>query len=251
MERGQAMEKETYQISEAEQLTGEKAHVLRYWEDELGLTIGRNAMGHRFYTAEDIQIFLSIKELKKKGLHLKAIRDLLPKLRQAAGQAALEPEAEEEEGVEIEVLPARTNLQRDSRDLSEAETVEVREIDIPGEMLTVVQDPVSENEQRDGKAAKGQAAKSRKNGGRKPEKQGQKTEEEVSREERQEQFYQILERLLRQLMLKKRQEERYKRVDEAIRKHQQSRKEAAATAELPSKKNKKNAGRPEKKRKNR
>ena len=66
------MEHKIYQISEAEQLTGEKAHVLRYWEEELGITIGRNAMGHRFYTAEDIQIFLSIKELKKKGLHLKA-----------------------------------------------------------------------------------------------------------------------------------------------------------------------------------
>ncbi len=243
------MEKETYQISEAEQLTGEKAHVLRYWEDELGLTIGRNAMGHRFYTAEDIQIFLSIKELKKKGLHLKAIRDLLPKLRQAAGQAV--PESAAEEDVEIEVLPARADLRRDRRDLSEVETVEVRQIDIPGEMLTVVQDPVSENEQRDGKEAKGQAAKSRKNGGRKQEKQEQKAEEEASGKERQEQFYQILERLLRQLMLKKRQEERYKRVDEAIRKHQQSRKEAAATAEQFSKKNKKGAGRPEKKRKNR
>lgn len=196
------MEKETYQISEAEQLTGEKAHVLRYWEDELGLTIGRNAMGHRFYTAEDIQIFLSIKELKKKGLHLKAIRDLLPKLRQAVGQAV--PESAAEEDVEIEVLPARADLRRDCRDLSEAETVEVRQIDIPGEMLTVVQNPVSENEQRDGKEAKGQAAKSRKNGGRKQEKQEQKAEEEASGKERQEQFYQILERLLRQLMLKKR-----------------------------------------------
>ena len=87
------MKNETYQISEAERLTGEKAHVLRYWEEELGLTIGRNAMGHRFYTAEDIQIFLSIKELKKKGLHLKAIRDLLAagadvSLRDRSGQTA-------------------------------------------------------------------------------------------------------------------------------------------------------------------
>lgn len=58
-------------------------------------------------------------------------------------------------------------------------------------------------------------------------------------DDRQAQFYEILERLLRQMMLKKRQEERYKRVDEAIRRHQQSRKEAAATVELSDRKKKK------------
>ena len=52
---------------EAEKLTGEKAHVLRYWEDELGMEIHRNSLGHRCYTAQDIQIFLGIRELKKKG----------------------------------------------------------------------------------------------------------------------------------------------------------------------------------------
>lgn len=30
------MENRTYLVTEAEKLTGEKAHVLRYWEDELG-----------------------------------------------------------------------------------------------------------------------------------------------------------------------------------------------------------------------
>lgn len=54
--------------------------MLRYWEDELGMEIHRNSLGHRCYTAQDIQIFLGIRELKKKGLHLKAIRELMPKL---------------------------------------------------------------------------------------------------------------------------------------------------------------------------
>ena len=74
------MENRTYLVTEAEKLTGEKAHVLRYWEDELGMEIHRNSLGHRCYTAQDIQIFLGIRELKKKGLHLKAIRELMPKL---------------------------------------------------------------------------------------------------------------------------------------------------------------------------
>ena len=77
------MENRTYLVTEAEKLTGEKAHVLRYWEDELGMEIHRNSLGHRCYTAQDIQIFLGIRELKKKGLHLKAIRELMPKLVQA------------------------------------------------------------------------------------------------------------------------------------------------------------------------
>lgn len=213
------MEKETYQISEAEQLTGEKAHVLRYWEDELGLTIGRNAMGHRFYTTEDIQIFLSIKELKKKGLHLKAIRDLLPKLRQAAGQAVAEQNMEHE--TEFEVLPAGTDLSEDIRNIQDVETVEVREIDLPAEMTETP---------------------NIRSGQRKPKERRTAAMQETSDTERQEQFYRILDRLLNQLVLKKRQEERYKRVDEAIRKHQQSRKEAAATAESPSKKSKNGAG---------
>lgn len=45
------MENRTYLVTEAEKLTGEKAHVLRYWEDELGMEIHRNSLGHRCYTA--------------------------------------------------------------------------------------------------------------------------------------------------------------------------------------------------------
>ena len=59
------MENRTYLVTEAEKLTGEKAHVLRYWEDELGMEIHRNSLGHRCYTAQDIQIFLGIRELKR------------------------------------------------------------------------------------------------------------------------------------------------------------------------------------------
>ncbi len=67
-------EKTIYYISEASKLVQVEPHVLRYWEDELALSIGRNEMGHRSYTKEDIERFRLIKRLKEQGLQLKAIR---------------------------------------------------------------------------------------------------------------------------------------------------------------------------------
>lgn len=67
-------EKTIYYISEASKLVQVEAHVLRYWEDELSLAIGRNEMGHRCYTKEDIERFQQIRYLKEQGLQLKAIR---------------------------------------------------------------------------------------------------------------------------------------------------------------------------------
>lgn len=46
------MEKVRYMISDAAALAGVETHVLRYWEEELDLTIPRNEMGHRYYTRE-------------------------------------------------------------------------------------------------------------------------------------------------------------------------------------------------------
>ena len=165
------MENRTYLVTEAEKLTGEKAHVLRYWEDELGMEIHRNSLGHRCYTAQDIQIFLGIRELKKKGLHLKAIRELMPK-----GKADEVPE------VVVDLLPER-----------EAEQLA---------------DTVMRQEE----------------------------------EERQTEFYRVLGRLLDQMIQKRRQEERSRRVDEAIRRPKQSRREAAATLEQKGKRTKAKRG---------
>ena len=54
-----------------------ESHVLRYWEDELELSVPRNEMGHRYYTKENIEQFRQIKELKEKGYQLKAIKILI------------------------------------------------------------------------------------------------------------------------------------------------------------------------------
>ena len=69
-----------YMISEAAKRVNVETHVLRHWEDELGLTIGRTEMGHRYYTEDDVRLFNCIKELKEQGMLLKELKDLIPDL---------------------------------------------------------------------------------------------------------------------------------------------------------------------------
>lgn len=168
------MEEERYTVSQVEKLTGIKGHVLRYWEEELELAIGRNAMGHRCYTRYDVQMFLNIKELKNRGLQLRAIRELVPQISRKGPGAP---------GSRVKLLE------------TEEAPAEVRE---PEEA---------------------------------PEEAGELPEDE-RREQRMEEFRKILERLIRQCMLEKNHEERRCRsLDEAIRMHQESRKQAAVSGE--------------------
>ena len=69
-----------FMISEAAKQVDVESHVLRYWEEELGLKIGRTEMGHRFYTDDDIQLFRCIKKLKDEGMMLKDLKPLIPEL---------------------------------------------------------------------------------------------------------------------------------------------------------------------------
>ena len=46
----------------------------RYWDEELDLTIPRNAMGHRYYGEEELDKIQEIKHLKEQGFQLKAIK---------------------------------------------------------------------------------------------------------------------------------------------------------------------------------
>lgn len=71
------MEKVRYMISDAADMVHVESHVLRYWEEELELAIPRNEMGHRYYTRENIKEFQKIKDLKEQGYQLKAIRMIL------------------------------------------------------------------------------------------------------------------------------------------------------------------------------
>ena len=69
-----------YLIKEAAKMVDVEPHVLRYWEEELDMRIKRNDMGHRYYDEQDIRILKKIKELKDRGIQLKAIHELVQKM---------------------------------------------------------------------------------------------------------------------------------------------------------------------------
>ena len=85
------MEKVRYLISDAANIVQVESHVLRYWEEELELTVPRNELGHRYYTQENIQEFLRIKELKERGYQLKAIRLILQDEKERKEENMMEP----------------------------------------------------------------------------------------------------------------------------------------------------------------
>lgn len=82
-----------YMISEAAKRVNVETHVLRYWEEELSLSIGRTEMGHRYYTEEDIQLFCCIKELKEQGIPLKELKGLIPDMLRTREKLKLKKEA--------------------------------------------------------------------------------------------------------------------------------------------------------------
>lgn len=71
-----------FMISDAAKKIDVEPHVLRYWEEELEVDIPRNEMGHRYYTADNIDMMLGVKYLKEKGFQLKSIKILLPDMDQ-------------------------------------------------------------------------------------------------------------------------------------------------------------------------
>lgn len=74
------MGEKKYLIKEAAKLVEVEPHVLRYWEEELDIKIKRNDMGHRYYDEQDIRILQKVKELKDRGIQLKAIHELVKKM---------------------------------------------------------------------------------------------------------------------------------------------------------------------------
>jgi len=54
----------TYSIGEAEELTGIKSHILRYWEEVIpGFAPKKDLGGRRVYTERDIDLILRLKYL--------------------------------------------------------------------------------------------------------------------------------------------------------------------------------------------
>ncbi len=75
------MEDVIFLMKEAAGLLDVEPHTLRYWEEELEWNFNRNELGHRYFTRDDIRVLTCVKELKKQGFQLKAIKLLLSEIR--------------------------------------------------------------------------------------------------------------------------------------------------------------------------
>lgn len=209
------MKEVKYMISDTAKKVDVEAHVLRYWEEELELPIGRNEMGHRYYTPDDIVVFKNIKELKEQGFQLKAIKMLLPELqkkgegidnllllkdelnyRVSSMLASGVEEGLAQEGIEIVEDQCKTPLHSDK--IQQFEEI----------LSGVVKKALQENNLDFGKEM------------------GVQVSNQVIKE---------MDYVVR--MKEEREEERFKKLDEAIRTQQKSRQEAAA-ARQEQKKNK-------------
>ena len=95
-------------ISDVAKEVDVESHVLRYWEEKLQLPIRRNELGHRYYTEEDVERFRQIKNMKDRGLQLKAVKMILKhgSLRtfQISGNSQISDEVNETHGMAIEIL---------------------------------------------------------------------------------------------------------------------------------------------------
>ncbi|MCB7540804.1 helix-turn-helix domain-containing protein [Tyzzerella nexilis] len=99
-----------YMISEAAKRVNVETHVLRYWEEELSLSIGRTEMGHRYYTEDDIQLFCCIKELKEQGIQLKELKGLIPDMLRTRDKLKLQKEPKEEPTVSNSVSEEQLDM---------------------------------------------------------------------------------------------------------------------------------------------
>ena len=99
-----------YMISEAAKRVNVETHVLRYWEEEPSLSIGRTEMGHRYYTEDDIQLFCCIKELKEQGIQLKELKGLIPDMLRTRDKLKLQKEPKEDSTVSNSVSEEQLDM---------------------------------------------------------------------------------------------------------------------------------------------
>lgn len=70
-------EKDFLTVKDVAEMLETEPYVLRFYEKELHLEIGRNSKGHRVYTLEDVERFRRIQEMREQGLQLKAIESIV------------------------------------------------------------------------------------------------------------------------------------------------------------------------------
>lgn len=209
------MKEDYYLIKEAAAMVGVESHVLRYWEEELKMDIHRNEMGHRYYTKKDIEVLSKVRELKEKGIQLKAIRNYLEMRRE---QLAKGEKGNLQDVVNTvtakEVKPPKENrLTKEDKPSTTAELVSVKQQILTNEekmeqfqqmMNRIVSNAIQENNELIGKSAGEHAANAVVT-----QMTGMTKEQEA------------------------RAEERYRKLDQTLREIQQARQEAAAANMRP------------------
>lgn len=201
------MSESGYLVSQVSKLLEVQSHVLRYWEEELLLPIGRNELGHRYYTRYDIQVILCIKELKKKGFSLKEIKKVIPLFYETVKQE-------------------ETNSKGDNL---EREVLEKAERKFETAVNSVSRSAYSGKRKKAQKAARAREQKKKKEQNRQTNKpDGQ--ESGVPKE-----FMEILNRIVKERMkeqnYRNQEEEKCRKLDEKIRICQKARKEVAVAVE--------------------
>lgn len=220
-----------YIISDASKKIDVEPHVLRYWEEELGIKVPRNEMGHRYYREQDIDMFKSIKLLKEQGFQLRAIKMVLPDLskigqldkksilklkdelnaqvlcmEQTAGEQERGTSTISHEKQEDKVECSSTEIcANTSSDVIKAEDNKMTQFKVI--LSNLIMDALRENNKEMSKVVSTTVSES------------------VLKE---------MDYMMR--MKEEREEERFKRIDEAIRSKQKSKKEIAATGEGKRKK---------------
>lgn len=214
-----------YQVSEAAEELETEVYTLRYWENQLGLEVPRNAAGHRYYEAEQIMLFQNVKRLKEWGFSLREIKAMGQRMSAVAelSDEKLTSLRKKLSGIEEseEKEESKTELPQDMTEekKEEAET-ETTEGEILPQCVEEVQEnkPITAEDRAEGVRLL-QEGMTRWLGEvlqRNNEQLTQKIEDGVS-----ERMARELRFLFRQQ--EEREEERYRRLDRVIRERQQAR----------------------------
>ncbi len=226
------MSETRYIISDAAKIINVEPHVLRYWEEELGMDIPRNEMGHRYYTDKEVRLFSQVRDLKEKGFQLKAIKMILSTMSEDMPASNI-----------ISLDKVRTNYGKEIPETESGENKNVRDVPDKSGQIKDTQELPSENADFDVEAVREGALSIA----------DAAAVSAISAEDKMKHFKYIMDGIVMQALKKNNQmieeqvagkvikemdymfrvqeekdEERFRNLDDAIRKKQKGRKEAAA-----------------------
>lgn len=121
-------------ITDAAKRLSVKSHVLRYWEEEIGLNIKRDKVGHRYYDERDIRMFEEIMRLKDRGFTLKDIKEAV--------------EQQKKHELDSKRVSAETEAEVEELKLEKKSEVKQSSVTEPGEKIEQALDDKCRNEEK-------------------------------------------------------------------------------------------------------